>query len=238
MSAEDHDWIFDYVLQFLESERFDASVMDFVDEKCFIFENEEENKFEYSDIHKEFSEHIEALISSNLGELGITTEMFFEACERGRNSRDINRQVFERMMAMEDFETFKKLMVKRNMELQLEAIRAYSAVKATPASRKKGNGKKKYDDEDEDRDLEAALEASLKQSMSPLPVPDELRAMLEADRTRNGGGELDENDLQEILRRSLMEMEVLHRQEELEQADLEAGKRIKPNLNQNFLHQN
>jgi The ARF-like 2 binding protein BART len=139
MSATDeHDWIFDYVLQFLESDKFDASVMDFVDEKCFIFDNEEENKFEYTDIHREFKEHIEALISSNLGELGISSEMFFEACEKGRNGRDINKQVFERMVAMDDFETFKKLMVKRNMELQLEAIRSYdlaaSAVKATPKS--------------------------------------------------------------------------------------------------------
>ena len=156
--SDEHDWIFDYVLQFLESDKFDASLMDFVDEKCIIFENEEENKFEYTDIHKEFREHIEALISSNLGELGITSEMFFDACEKGRNGRDINRQVFERMIAMEDFETFKKLMVKRNSELHLEAIRAYSiASKNTPGGRK---GR----DIDDDRDLEDALKASLKVS--------------------------------------------------------------------------
>ena len=192
---EEHDWIVDYVLQFLESEKFDASVMDFVDEKCYIFENEEENKLEYTDIHREFSEHIDALIASNLGELSITSEMFFEACEKGRNSRDINKQVFERMMAMDDFETFKKLMVKRNMELQLETIRAYSAVKSTPSkSGSKGKKKKsKYDDDDEEeRELEAALEASLQQSLSPLPVPDELRKMLEADRSRTGGADDDD----------------------------------------------
>ena len=123
MSADDeNDWIFDFVLQFLESDKFDAAVMDFVDEKCFVFDNEEENKFIYTDIHHEFREHIEALISSNLGELDITPEMFFESCQNGRNNRDINRQVFERMIAMDDFQTFKKIMVKRNIELQLEAM--------------------------------------------------------------------------------------------------------------------
>ena len=52
------DWIFDYVLQFLESDRFDAAVMDFVDEKCYVFDNDEENKFIYTDIHLEFLDHV------------------------------------------------------------------------------------------------------------------------------------------------------------------------------------
>ena len=88
--------------------------MDFVDEKCDVFDSEEENKFVYSDIHAEFRDHIEALITSNLGEVGITVAMFYESCEKGRE-RDINRAVFERMLAMEDFSTFKRIMVKRNM---------------------------------------------------------------------------------------------------------------------------
>jgi hypothetical protein len=123
MPTDENDWLFDYVLQFLESDRFDSAVMDFVDEKCEIFDNEEENKFAYSDIHREFRDHIEALLSSNLGELGVTPDFFFEACAKGRNSRDINRSVYDRMIAMDDFQTFKKIMVKRNMELQMEAMR-------------------------------------------------------------------------------------------------------------------
>ena len=39
-------------MQFLESDRFDAAIMDFVDEKCFVFDNEEENKFIYSGDNK------------------------------------------------------------------------------------------------------------------------------------------------------------------------------------------
>jgi hypothetical protein len=139
------------------------------------------------------------------------------------------------MMAMEDFETFKKLMVKRNMELQLETIRAYSAVKATPKSGKGPKKSKHDDDEDEDGELEAALEASLRLNMSPLPVPDELKAMLEADGGRIGGV-VDDVELQEILRRSLLEMEVMHRQEELEQADLEAAVAMSLALEEDRMH--
>lgn len=204
-SSEEHDWIFDFVLQFLESDKFDASVMDFVDEKCDIFENEDENKFEYTDIHKEFRDHIEALISSNLGELGITSEMFFDSCELGRNSRDINKQVFERMIAMEDFETFKKLMTKRNIELQLEAIRGCDS----PYSGMKGGDNQRLHDtveiESEEDLMNRALEASLQDGT-------------EVSVGKKSGGD---DEMQEILGRSLMEMEILNRQAELEQADLE-----------------
>ena len=33
--------------------------------------------------------------------------------------------VFERLVAIDDFQTFKKLMVKRNVELQLEALKSF-----------------------------------------------------------------------------------------------------------------
>lgn len=125
------DFVFDFVLQFLESDRFDASVMDFVDEKCEYFDSEEENKFIYTDIHREFREHIEALLTSNLGELGVTMEVFYESCVKGRNDRDVNRTVFEKLVAMEDFSTFKKIMVKRNMEIQIEAFRSISNYSST-----------------------------------------------------------------------------------------------------------
>jgi hypothetical protein len=47
-AAENWAWLFDCVLQFLESDRFDAAVMDFVDENCEHFDNEDENKFIYT----------------------------------------------------------------------------------------------------------------------------------------------------------------------------------------------
>jgi len=144
----EEDWLFDYVLQFLESEKFDCVVMDFIDEKCEAFDNEEENRFEYTTIHREFKDMVETMISSNLGELGVTVDMFFDACQKGRNSRDINQAVIERMIAMDDFLTFKKIMVKRNMELQLEAMKAVAL----------GGSRKRRGDGDEDEDLPMSAE--------------------------------------------------------------------------------
>jgi hypothetical protein len=196
--SDEHDWLFDFVLQFLESDKFDAAVMDFVDGKCFIFENEEENKFEYTDIHKEFSDHIEALISSNLGELGITSEIFFESCEKGRNNRDINRQVFERMIAMDDFETFKKLMTKRNMELQLETIQSYHLASTGTKSPQKRRERMINNEVFEDLEMKAALEASLKSSEGErdrLPIPDEVRALLGAQDGSDNGNPISDNEV-------------------------------------------
>jgi hypothetical protein len=173
--TEEYDWIFDYVLQFLESDKFDAAIMDFVDEKCFVFEEEEENKLIYTDIHKEFVDHVEALISSNLGELGISNEMFLESCERARSDRDINATVFERLVAMDDFQTFKKIMTKRNTELQLEAIRSLrlAAKKSEKiASPKKSDFKRDTATDSDDDDVGFG---------DQLVDPDELLAMKEAD---------------------------------------------------------
>lgn len=186
--------------------------MDFVDEKCIIFDSEEENKFIYTDIHRDFRDHVEALISSNLGELDVSIEKFYESCVKGRQGRDINQAVFERLIAMDDFTTFKRLMVKRNMELQLEALRTFNA---TPYK-----DKEYYSDKDEEKQFEAALRASVASGItSPLPHPDDMRSIL--DRSANDSMEMTEEEMQNILHQSLMEMELLHRQEELEQAELE-----------------
>jgi hypothetical protein len=182
--SDQFDWVFDFTLQFLESDKFDAAVMDFVDEKCDAFDADDENKFVYTDIHREFRDHVESLITSNLGELGITPTMFYESCEKARHSRDINRAVFERLLSMEDFDTFKRIMVKRNMELQIEALTSYdSAGIHSPSPYSHGNHstpqKKRapgmkimptidspFTEEEEKSQLEEAMAASLRISGS------------------------------------------------------------------------
>jgi succinate dehydrogenase flavin-adding protein (antitoxin of CptAB toxin-antitoxin module) len=97
---------------------------------------------------------METIISSHLAELDITTDHFYEACQSSRSTRDINRAVFEKMLAMEDFTVFKKIMVKRNMELQYEAMQSY-------------------------KDFHEVSQYGLESDLSHLPDPEELEAMLE-----------------------------------------------------------
>lgn len=167
---EEYDWIFDYVLQFLESDKFDAAVMDFVDEKCFVFDDGEENKLIYTEIHHEFCDHIEALLASNLGEVGITNDQFLESCEKARSGRDVNATVFERLIAMDDFQTFKKIMTKRNTELQLEAMKSFQV--NTPYPSKGPKSPKRFNTEEA---------KSTKSDTDALMDPDELLALKEAE---------------------------------------------------------
>ena len=45
------DWIFDCLITFLKSPRWKTPVVSFIEEHCLIFDDEEENKLEYTTIH-------------------------------------------------------------------------------------------------------------------------------------------------------------------------------------------
>ncbi len=44
-------WKYDFLVQFLSGPLWKTSILDFVDYNCVVFDNEEENKFEYTVIH-------------------------------------------------------------------------------------------------------------------------------------------------------------------------------------------
>ena len=70
----ENDWFFDIIINFLRSPRWKTPIMSFLDEHCIIFDNETENKLEYTPIHKEFKDLVEELIGCLLAELGVTQE--------------------------------------------------------------------------------------------------------------------------------------------------------------------
>lgn len=73
-SEGENDWFFDIIINFLRSPRWKTPIMSFLDEHCIQFDNEEENKLEYTDIHRRFKLLVEELIDSLLAELGVTQE--------------------------------------------------------------------------------------------------------------------------------------------------------------------
>lgn len=50
--AEEEDWIFDCVMNIFHSPEWETPVYDFIDENCIYFDNEEENKLQYTTIHE------------------------------------------------------------------------------------------------------------------------------------------------------------------------------------------
>ena len=213
-----HDWVFDLVMTFFRSPEWDDRVMGFVDTHCNIFVNDEENKFEYTDVHDQFREHVERVITTELTTVGVSLEQFVEACEAARHSRDINKEVVEQILAMDDFLTFKKLMVKRNVELELEALDDLHAAGVPIGA------------PETDEEAEIQLPRALKESeeMSAAPAA---RVVAAADRERAHMGTQDvivpdgtantELRLRQAMDSSLMEIERMHKEEEPEQLELE-----------------
>jgi len=151
----DWDWMFDYVMNVFRAPTWEAPIGTFIDENCTVFSDEEENKLAHKEIHEKFCVIAEKLLEQHLEEVGITPEQFVKACEWGRNRRDVNREVFDQLMAIDDFLTFKKMMVKRNMQLELEVIRALKNAGHVTIPRT---------EEEEEQQLQAALRLSAEES--------------------------------------------------------------------------
>ncbi|GMI53522.1 hypothetical protein ScalyP_jg5450 [Parmales sp. scaly parma] len=213
-------WIFDYVSSLLRSPSWEASVFDFIDTHCIIFDNDDENKFAYSDLHGQFRQLIESMISNKLAEVGIAAEDFAAACQSDRFGRDVNKAVYEQMIAMDDFLTFKKLMVRRNMELELEAVKALQSA-SIPISAPSN-------DEDAHAQFELAVKASseittAEKAKLELQMQEEEEA--KDSEEKEGAGKEDaaavDRQLKQAMDANLMEMELFHKQEEFEALQLE-----------------
>ena len=105
--------------------------MSFIDEKCIVFDNEEENKLEYTIIHGEFKKLVEDLLEELMVELGVTHEQFVEACEKAEN-KPYHKKIVDQIIAVDNFVAFKKLMVKRNTELNEEAFKNFGTKSPQP----------------------------------------------------------------------------------------------------------
>ena len=79
---------------------------------------------EYLDIFQQYRRLVDQLIGSHMQELDINEQQFSRACQlaEGMLATKLKRILFEELWAAEDYEVFVRLMSKRNVELQLEAM--------------------------------------------------------------------------------------------------------------------
>ena len=59
-----------------------------------------------------------------MNELGVTDQQFVEACHRAEKN-PVHKKIVDQILAVENFMAFKRLMVKRNQELNRQAILMY-----------------------------------------------------------------------------------------------------------------
>lgn len=126
------EWVFEGVLQFLRSPLWTTPVHGFIEKNCHEFAaGEEENKLIYTQLHNEFRTLVDDLLSSFLEELGVSGEAFIDAIKAGENV-ELSSMVAEFLFALDDFASFRTLMEKKNLELELEAMYEYARVAGQP----------------------------------------------------------------------------------------------------------
>ncbi|XP_061481747.1 cilia- and flagella-associated protein 36 [Rhineura floridana] len=117
------EWVVDSIAGYLRSPAWSIPILEFVEHKCEVFDDEEESKLSYTEIHQEYKALVEKLLDSYLKEVGINEDKFQEACMSPLAKTRTSQTILQPVLAAEDFRLFKEMMVQKNIEMQLQAIR-------------------------------------------------------------------------------------------------------------------
>ncbi|KAF3841898.1 hypothetical protein F7725_023849 [Dissostichus mawsoni] len=122
MAEEDSEWIVESIVGYLGSPEWVIPVSDFMENKCTVFDDEDENKLSYTDIHLQYKKLVETLLGNYMQEVGINEQQFLDACTSPFAKTKTLQSVFQPVLATDDFQMFRSLMVQKNTELQLQAL--------------------------------------------------------------------------------------------------------------------
>jgi len=167
--------MFDCVMGMLKSDEFQRPINNFIEENCAVFDGDQEHKLEHSTIHTKFVELLEGLLEGFLSDLGVPPEKFVEVCENATTD-NLGELIQSQILAMDDFLTFKSMMVKANMDLELQAVRANARRAAAPKAleaRKEDLEAKEDLTDAEKLELEEAIRISKEIAALPSPSKEE-----------------------------------------------------------------
>jgi len=115
------EWLSDYVVSVLKSPTWVLPMCQFMDDRCFLFDDREECDLECTQCHNDFRQFVNDLFVSHLLEVSVTPEMFERFCENGLASNSgLHRTLVQQLLSVDDFLTFKAMMAKHNAELCCE----------------------------------------------------------------------------------------------------------------------
>uniref|UniRef100_A0A1A7YTU9 Cilia- and flagella-associated protein 36 n=1 Tax=Iconisemion striatum TaxID=60296 RepID=A0A1A7YTU9_9TELE len=123
MAEDDSEWIVESIVGYLGSPEWVTPVTDFMENKCTVFDDEDENKLSYTEIHEQYKKLAEKLLENYMQEVGINEQQLLDACTSPFAKSKSLQSVFQPVLATDDFQMFRSLMVQKNMELQLQALR-------------------------------------------------------------------------------------------------------------------
>lgn len=101
------------MLQYLACPVWKAPIQQFIDENCGEFEEGEENKFEYTEIHNRFKALVDGQLERLLEEVGVSGDQLMAVVQKGLKHKKHSR-FFEQIIIIDNFVAIKGLMLKRN----------------------------------------------------------------------------------------------------------------------------
>uniref|UniRef100_A0A2L2YL77 Cilia- and flagella-associated protein 36 n=2 Tax=Parasteatoda tepidariorum TaxID=114398 RepID=A0A2L2YL77_PARTP len=121
---EAFSWVFESLVGFLKGPVWEAAVLTFIEKKSVVFDPVEGNDEEYKKIHEEYKNLVDTMLSSHMEDLGITADEFQKACSETEKNihSQFRKSLFEQLWAADDYEIFKRMMMQKNLELQLQAL--------------------------------------------------------------------------------------------------------------------
>ena len=143
-------WIIESIIQFTRSRQWRRDLKQFTEANCFSFMDVEENSHDHFRIYNEFIALVESKLEQFMTEIGLTEEEFYRGVELAYRTQTYSNFV-EQLLSLEDFELFKRMMIKTNKKLEYEQQKYY--------------GEKVDNYESEKAELEYAIELSNKMQM-------------------------------------------------------------------------
>lgn len=122
---DDSAWVFDSLIGFLQGPIWSSPLLTFIEEKSLVFEANTEDCEEYRKIYQEYKNLVDLLLGCFMEDMGITPEQFEHACTVNRDTKipiNFQQNLFEQIWAANEYEIFKRMMIQKNLELQLQAL--------------------------------------------------------------------------------------------------------------------
>ncbi|KDR03829.1 cilia- and flagella-associated protein 36 [Zootermopsis nevadensis] len=168
MGSEDCSWVFDSLVGFLQGPIWNAPILTFIEQKSSVFEpGHSEHEDEYKKIYEEYKDLVDSMLGSYMEDIGITPEQFENACSKnsaGGLQIRFQQTLFEQVWAANDYEIFKRMMIQKNVELQLQALEMIQQrYGITPQSFLPTDGDENLQTEEESRIMEEVIKQSLEE---------------------------------------------------------------------------
>ncbi|EAR95322.2 ARF-like 2-binding protein BART protein (macronuclear) [Tetrahymena thermophila SB210] len=219
---EEDVWIFESILQFLVSPVFKAPVHQMIDDKCIYFEDIKNISNDHKEIHQEYKNMLNELIIGLSQDIGAEPGKIMELCEHAVNLRS-HRKYFVYFQLYYHLDDFVKMMAKRNVDLETEALRQLQ-------KKNQGSNQQRGMQFNEQDEYERAIQNSLSNTQNI--GGDELqRAILASQQEFENKKKLQDQEdemLQQALRISKMENEGKQNKVEFQNGHVESKKIHKP----------